>query len=81
MRENDTKTAGTKTFVIMGTNYYIKQKPLIDDANRLIYVIKDDGIPAGQMKSVKDEEYIHLRLIKDTVKIFHFTHLFNSNCK
>ena len=29
--------------------------------NRLIYIIKDDGIEAGQFKSVKDDVYFHLK--------------------
>ena len=39
------------------------------DYNRLIYIVRDDGIPAGQLKSVKDEVYIHLKLFsKDYFK-------------
>lgn len=51
----------------------------VDDANRLIYVIKDDGIPAGQMKSVKDEEYIHLRFFSKDYFIFMFLDILSRN--
>ena len=30
-------------------------------ANRLVYIIKDDGVEIGQFKSIKDDVYFHIR--------------------
>ncbi len=45
----------------MGTNYYIKQKPLIDDANRLISLIEgtidNQNVNYREIKDLVDELY------------------------
>ena len=63
---------------------FFPHKRIIDhgddaDADRLVYVIKDDGIPSGQMKSVKDKEYIHLQYYCKDYFIFLFLDILSRN--